>query len=303
MVPLSKIQTKEIMVYILNQCIFKVSSQGGLYMTDFIKELVEEMSGINLNGVSDSIISAMGVIILLLVIVSIFAFIVSAILAIAYIKYNHKQASCHKTGEQVARKILDQNDLRHIKVSKSGSIMFGNIYSHYFKKVRLRRLTWKRDSLTSLSMAAQKASLAILDKEGDPDMKARVRMTPVIYFGPLAFVPLIIIGALLDIFVLKNPSCICMIICSILGLIIYIVSFIMSILVLKTEKKAQVKAIEIMKTTGLATDEEIEMSKKLFRLYNIEYINDMVIALLELIYRILQIIAYVQNSSAASNRS
>ncbi len=40
--------------------------------------------------------------------------------------------------------------------------------------------------------------------------------------------------------------------------------------------------------------------EKLFKLYNIEYVNDMVIALLELIYRVLQIIAYAQNNSSSS---
>ena len=76
----------------------------------------------------------------------------------------------------------------------------------------------------------------------------------------------------------------------------------MAIFVLKTEKKAQKRAYEIMKEEGLATEEELESCKKLFRLYNIEYINDMVIALLELIYRVLQIIAYVQNSSSSSSK-
>lgn len=76
----------------------------------------------------------------------------------------------------------------------------------------------------------------------------------------------------------------------------------MSILVLKTEKKAQKRAYEIIKAEGLATAEELEMCKKLFRLYNIEYINNMVIALLELIYRVFQIIAYVQNSSSSSSK-
>ena len=76
----------------------------------------------------------------------------------------------------------------------------------------------------------------------------------------------------------------------------------MSILVLKTEKKAQKRAYEIMKEDGMATDEELDMCQKLFRLYNIEYINDMVIALLELIYRVLQIIAYAQNSSSSSSK-
>ncbi len=49
----------------------------------------------------------------------------------------------------------------------------------------------------------------------------------------------------------------------------------------------------------MATDEELAMCKKLFRLYNIEYINNMVISLLELVYRVLQIIAYVQNASSS----
>ena len=82
------------------------------------------------------------------------------------------------------------------------------------------------------------------------------------------------------------------------GFVFYLLSFIMSLVVFKTEKKAQARAYEIMKDEGLATDEELEMCKKLFRLYNIEYINDMVIALLELVYRVLQIVVYIQNSSS-----
>ena len=47
----------------------------------------------------------------------------------------------------------------------------------------------------------------------------------------------------------------------------------------------------------MATKEELEMLKELFKLYNIEYVNNMVIALLELIYRVLEIIAAVQQNS------
>ena len=70
----------------------------------------------------------------------------------------------------------------------------------------------------------------------------------------------------------------------------------MSVKVLKTEKKAQQMALRMMNEYGLATAEEIEMSKKLFHLYNIEYVNNMIIALLELVYRVLQIIAYFESS-------
>lgn len=270
-------------------------------MSEFLNAVRLAADG-GLDGVSDSILLAMSVVCVLLVIASVFALCVSIYLAIKYVKYNRRQNSCGKTGEQIARTILDQNGLGNIKVSKTGSILFGNSYSHYFKKVRLRRLTWQKQSVTSLAMAAQKSALAVLDKENDADMKTRVRLTPLIYFGPIAFVPMVIVGALLDLFVFNSANGICTIILTSIGLAFYLLSFIMSILVLKTEKKAQKRAYEIMKEDGMATDEELDMCQKLFRLYNIEYINDMVIALLELIYRVLQIVAYVQNSSSSTNK-
>lgn len=268
-------------------------------MSEF-SNIVREMADGTLDGVSEGVIIAMSVVVGLLIIASIFAFGISIYLSISYVRYNKKQNSCGKTGEQIARKILDHHELGHIKVSKTGSIMFGNSYSHYFKKVRLRRLTWQKRSVTSLAMAAQKSALAVLDKENDADMRTRVRLTPIIYFGPIAFVPMVVIGVLLDVLLSTG---FCGILFTVLGLGFYLLSFVMSILVLKTEKKAQKRAYEIMKEEGLATEEELESCKKLFRLYNIEYINDMVIALLELIYRVLQIIAYVQNSSSSSSKS
>ena len=245
-------------------------------MSEFLNAVRLAADG-SLDGVSDAVILAMGVVGALLLVASIFALFVSIYLAIRYTRYNRKQSSCGMTGEQVARDILDQNGLQRIKVSKTGSILLGNSYSHYFKKVRLRRLTWKKQS--------------------------RVRLTPVIYIGPLAFVPMVIIGALLDLYMFKTTNGMYTILLTAIALVFYLLSFIMSIQVLKTEKKAQQRAYDIMKENGMATDEELAMCKKLFRLYNIEYINNMVISLLELVYRVLQIIAYVQNASSSSSRS
>ncbi|MGN1094445.1 MAG: zinc metallopeptidase [Candidatus Neoclostridium sp.] len=266
-------------------------------MSEYVK-FVRSMADGMLDGVSEGVVIAMSVVVGLLVLASLFALVVSVYLWIKYVKYNKVKNECGKTGEQIAREILDKNGLEKIKVSKTGSIMFGNSYSHYFKKVRLRRLTWKKDSLTSLAMAAQKSALAVLDKEGDKDMKMRVRLTPLIYFGPIAFVPMVIAGILLDILL---SSGVFGIVFTLLGLAFYVLSFVMSVLVLKTEKKAQKRAYEIMEEQGLATEKELESCKDLFRLYNIEYINDMIIALLELVYRVLQLLGYLQSSSSSSS--
>lgn len=267
-------------------------------MYDFI-ELIREMADGALDGVSGGNIIAMSAVVGLLILVSLFALGVSVYLAVHYVRYNKMQNSCGRTGEQIARAILDSNGLEKIKVSKTGSILFGNSYSHYFKKVRLRRLTWQKTSVASLAMAAQKSALAVLDKENEPDMRMRIRLTPFIYFGPIAFVPMVIIGVLLDVILSTG---FCGIVLTVIGLCFYILSFVMSVLVLKTEKKAQERAYEIMREKGLATEEELESCKKLFRLYNIEYVNDMIVALLELIYRILQVVSYAQNSSSSSGK-
>ena len=85
-------------------------------MSEFINVVRSAAEG-GLDGVSDAVILAMGVVCGLLIIVSIFALGVSIFLAISYVRYNKKQNSCGKTGQQIARTILDRNGLGKIKVS------------------------------------------------------------------------------------------------------------------------------------------------------------------------------------------
>lgn len=231
-----------------------------------------------------------------IVVVTIIAFIVSAVLAIKYVKYNRHESSCGLSGGDVARRVLDSAGLDNIKVTKSGSLLFGNSYSHFFKKVRLRRRTIDKTSLTSVGMGAEKAALAVLDKQGDPDMKRRVFMLPLIALGPFLFIPLIIVGAIID-FVVAGGNTDATILCCIIGIIFYAFSFFFQFKTLKSEKKAQDLACTLMAQQGLATDEEVAMLRKLYHLYNIEYINNMVLSMLEILYRILEIVAKVELDS------
>ena len=244
---------------------------------------------------------ALGIVGLLIAIVGIYALIVSIWLMIKYVKFNRRNNSAGLTGQEVARKILDDNGLYHIGVKATGSLLFGNSYSHYFKKVRLRRFTRHERSLTSLGMGAQKASLAILDKEGDPDMKKRIRLYPLVTFGPFAFIPLIIIGALLDYFIF-NQSGIITVVLGGLGFLFYAYSIVLSVLTLKTEKKAQEKAYTILEEQNLVTREELNSLKELFHLYNVQYINDIILSSLELLYYELQIMSMLQGDSSSRKK-
>ena len=236
----------------------------------------------------------------LIAVVAVVSVGISIWLSIKYIVYNRRKNSANLTGKDAARKILDANGLNHIKVSTFGSLIFGNSYSHYFKKVRIRRLTTKKASITSLAIGAEKASLAVLDKERDPDMVTRIRLTPLMYFGPFAFIPLIAIGIIIDI-IYFNFSGLPTIIAAAVGIAIYAISFVLSIKVLKTEIKAQKKALEILKAENLATSEELDMMQELYKLYNIEYVNDIIMEFLQLILRVLEFIAKMQSQNSNNN--
>lgn len=235
----------------------------------------------------------------LMTIVGMVSGIISIWLIAKYYKYNRRLNSLGMTGMEIARSILDKNGLEHIAVKRTGSMWFGNSYSHYFKKVRLRSFIRHEASLTSIGMGAQKASLAILDKEGDPDMRKRIRLVPLVSFGPFAFIPLIAIGALLDFFMF-NQSGICVYVCAGIGLLLYGYSLVFSILTLKTERKAQKKAYEILRDDYGITTDELDALKELFRLYNIQYINDIILSSLELLYRALQIAIMIKGGSDSS---
>ena len=236
----------------------------------------------------------------LIFLVGIFSTGVSLWLTVKYFKYNRRENSAGLTGMEIARSILDANGLENIKVKRTGSLLFGNSYSHYFKKVRLRGLIRHENSLTSIGMGAQKAALAILDKEGDSDMKKRIRLVPIITFGPFMFIPLVLIGVALDFFVFNgNGSGICTMIFSALGLLFYVYSVVLAVLTLKTEKKAQARAYEILGRDYGITEDELSALKELFHLYNVQYVNDIILSSLELIYTALQIaIALKGNSSS-----
>lgn len=265
---------------------------------DFIKE--------NTGATSDILAYAMLVVIGLIIVFGLIGIGISIYLWTKYHKLNKTKNSCGLTGEQAARKILDDNGLEKIKVKCTGSMIWGNSYSHYFHKVRLRRFTYKKDSVTSLAMAAQKSSLAILDKEKDPAMRTRNILIPIQFFGPIMFLPLILIGILIDFLIakdIKNMNFTATLIFAGIGILFYVIAFILTGVILKVETKGQKKAIEILRKDNLATEEEIKKIEGLYKVYNLEYINNMILAFLELVLRVLQIIAAAQGSSSRSSSS
>lgn len=116
--------------------------------------------------------------ILMLAIPAIAQFLVSS----SYSKYKNIENEANITGFEVARKILDKNDLKDIYIVEVN----GNLTDHYDPKrnvVRLSKEVFHGSSIAALSVAAHECGHAIQDKVGYTYMRIRSLLFPVVHFA------------------------------------------------------------------------------------------------------------------------
>lgn len=232
---------------------------------------------------------------ILLAIAVVAALIAQIAVMVGYWKGNRTQNSLGLTGGEYARKLLDENGMPDVKVKKCTffrTFLFGNHYSIMKKTVYLRILTINKTSLTSVAIAAQKAALAEQHKDGNKSMIFRGRIQGLGVFAPILFIPLVILGVVIDFLVIEQL--LFSIIAIVLGLVFIIFGFVATMLNIPVEKKAIARAEEWLSDT--LTPEERETVHKIFRSYMIQYILQFVVALLRLIQLILKVIAAVRKA-------
>lgn len=150
---------------------------------------------------------------ILVIIGSIITLIAQAFVTSNYNKYKQRGNNLGITGSEVARKILDYNGLRDVKVVETA----GTLTDHYDPTKRVVNLStdiYKDTSIASIAVAAHECGHAIQDKVGYVFLRIRHMMVPtvnlcsklgyvVIFIGllfgtfKLAMVGLLLLGAIL----------------------------------------------------------------------------------------------------------
>ena len=213
-------------------------------------------------------------------------------LIFAYHDGNKNETQSGKTSNEVAREALDKAGLSHIKVKKAGflrAFVYGNCYSITKKTIFLRRGIYNKSSITAVAMALQKVGVAKLCEKGDIKTRTRNIMQILSLFGPVLFVPFAVLGFALD-YLLFQAFGVFSIIGLAAGWILVIAGFVATLLNLPVEKKANDMALKMIKETGVLTDEEIVIVKKVFKAYIVSYICEFIVAVLRIIQIVLEII-------------
>ena len=246
-------------------------------------------------GASGPLAVAYVVVSILVVIMAIAAGVMKIMIMIRYANANKMHISSNLTGVEAARYILDKAGYPQITVKKAGfwrELIFGNYYNVLTKTIYLRSVLFQIDdrrSVTATAMAVQKAAIAKLCEDGDRQTLTRNRLSLIGIFGPFLFIPLLLLGFVLDFFVLQTSGGVCSLLFLAVGGFLLIAGFIVTLLNIPVEKRANALALEMMEEYELANAEELPVMKKVFDTYIISYVCDFILEVLRIIQFILEI--------------
>lgn len=239
----------------------------------------------------------------LVLVMALVASVMKLVVWIRYRRANKTPISVQMSGLEAARYILDKEGLDYVNVKKAGFLreaVFGNYYNIATKTIYLRSVFGKIDnkqSVTSVALGVQKAAVAKLCESGDRQAVTRNRLHLIGVFGPFLFIPLVILGMILDFMVFNTNGLISTVCLSASGLFV-ILGFIVTFLNIPVEKRANEIALQMMEEHGLATGEELETMRMVYKAYITSYICDFILELLRMIQWILEILMKAKGSKS-----
>lgn len=249
------------------------------------------------------LIIAIVLVAIMIAIAAIAATVLRIMIFFSYWVTNREQSSGGYTGATAAEKLLNELGYNDIQVKKCGffkMMFYGNHYNPNKKTIFLRSSTYFGPNLTAVGLGLQKVGLVIQDKRDGEAIKKRWKLQKLALFGPILFIPIVIVGLIIDIVTLSLTggtfTGIATMVCAALGVAFFIVCFILQIMTIKTEGKANRETLEIMKNYDFLNAYEQEKIAKVFKTYQLAYITDFIISILQIVKLILKIaLAVVKN--------
>ncbi|MBQ8451916.1 MAG: zinc metallopeptidase [Clostridia bacterium] len=252
-------------------------------------------------GVTRGLATTYIIVSILIVLMALVALVMRIIVVIKYHKGNNMTTSSGKTSFEVAREALDKAGLKHVQVKKAGwlrAFFIGNCYSITKKTVFLRGSIANKNSITAVALALQKVGVAKMVEGKGKAAKVRNVAQILTLVGPILFVPVVLVGFLIDLLVFNALGAFS-IVGIVIGLLLVFAGFVETLLNIPVEKKANEMALQMIKETHVLNAEETEVVKEVFSAYMVAYVCEFIIAVLRVVQIILEI---VMNSQIANSK-
>lgn len=184
-------------------------------------------------------------------------------------KYSRVASRSGYTGSQVARMILDRNNLHDVRIEP----VRGNLTDHYdprTKVIRLSESVHSSNSVAAVSVAAHEVGHAIQHGIGYRPLLVRNNMAPIANIGSRFAFGLIFIGVLLESFVYE------------FGIILYLAVVLFQLITLPVEINASRRALTQLEN-GIIPAEEVRGSKKVLSAAALTYVAATLVAIAQLL--------------------
>lgn len=214
------------------------------------------------------------IIFLLMLIIPIYA---SIKVNLSYKKYTKVNNEKNLTGFDVARRILDENNLGEIYVVETKGTMSDH-YDPRRKTVRLSTDVYHGTSISSLAIAAHECGHAIQDKEGYTWFKIRSMIFPIINIGQKIAYVVMIVGLFLSYMDYVYAA----IGFTFLGLLFELVT-------LPVEFDASKRAKKIVLSDGMMSDNEKTGVDAVLNSAAFTYVAAVISSMLEMLYLLMQL--------------
>lgn len=219
----------------------------------------------------------------------IFALIASARVQSTFKKYS-SQTVPGLTAADVARRILDDNGLSHIRIER----ISGNLTDHYDPKadvIRLSDSVYSSSSTAAIGVAAHEVGHAIQHAEGYLPIRIRSAIIPATNIGSRLAIPLIFIGCLFaylgEFFVILAYA----------GVACFGLSTLFQLVTLPTEFNASRRALNTIESDGILSGDQLVGARRVLSAAAMTYVAALAVSLTQLL-RLLIIVG----SNSKSNR-
>ena len=194
-----------------------------------------------------------------------------------YDEYNKCNNSITLTGSQIARKILDNNNLNDIDIVEISKVLSDN-YDQEKKTINLSKNVYNDVSISSASIAAHECGHAIQDKENYSFLRLRTKIYPITYIATGISYWIIVIGFALELINFLY-----------FGIILTVLGLLFQLITLPVEFDASKKAIAILKEYNLVSEKDLAGTNKVLKAAALTYVAGTITSALQIIRFILNI--------------
>lgn len=190
-------------------------------------------------------------------------------------KYSQVRSMRGLTGAQAARAILDNAGLREVTVERSGGFLSDH-YDPRSKVLRLSEATYASPSVAAVGVAAHEAGHALQDQQHYAPLQLRSSLVPAVQFGSWLGPIIFMVGLFLSNAIGTSVAW--------LGLILFGVTALFTLVTLPVEFDASKRAKQLLVTQGILGQEEMVGVNRVLDAAALTYVAAAIQAIMTLLY-------------------